>query len=486
MTTRTGDELDRTDVAEIHSRLVYGELSSTELVRRCLDRIAAFDPGLRAVLAVDPTALDQAARSDRRHAAGDDCGPLDGIPVLVKDNIDTAGLSSTAGSHALAGSVPGADAEVIGRLRATGAILLGKTNLSEWSNFRSAGATEGWSAVGGQTCNPYRQGLSPWGSSAGSAVAVAAGMAPLALGTETDGSIVGPAGVCGVVGVKPELGLVPLRGIAGISPAMDTVGPIASRVRDAATCLAALTGQPDLASPAVPLSPCRIGLWLPPGVPAEVGALLKGIGLRAGAGAGPGAGPGAGLVLVDAELEVPEEVAADGMFALYAEFRAHIEGYLRARGGGPDSLAGIIAANRSAPAELSLFGQDLFERAAELPAAPGPAARAARERSRREARAIIEDVLRRDDLQAIVAPANEPAWPLDYHRGDAGRLSSSTLSALAGYPNISVPAGAVDGLPVGISVFGPKNVRKLLPLALLLERSLGPRPWPDLAWLTGS
>jgi amidase len=473
LTTRTGDELDHTDVGEIHSRLVYGELTSTELVRRCLDRIAAVDPGLRAVVAIDETALDQAERSDRRHAAGDDLGPLDGIPVLVKDNIDTAGLSSTAGSRALAGSAPDADADVVAVLRAAGAVLLGKTNLSEWSNFRSSGATEGWSAVGGQTCNPYRQGLSPWGSSAGSAVAVAAGMAPLALGTETDGSIVGPAGVCGVVGVRPELGLVPLGGVAGISPAMDTIGPIASRVRDAATCLAVLTGQPDLASPAVPLSACRVGLWLPPGVPAEVESLLKAV-------------AGAGIVLVEVEFEVPEEVAADGMFALYAEFRAHIEGYLRGRRAGPDSLAAVIAANRSDPVELSLFGQDLFERVAELPAAPGPAARAARDRSRQEARAVIEDVLRRDDLAAIVAPANEPAWPLDYHRGDAGRLSSSTLPALAGYPNISLPAGAVDGLPVGISVFGPRNVRRLLPLALLLERSLGPRPWPDLTWLTGS
>lgn len=471
MTTGTGDELDLLDIDEIHTRLVYGELSSAAFVRRCLDRIAAFDQRLGAVIAVDPTAVEQATRSDRRHADGDDLGPLDGIPVLVKDNIDTAGLSSTAGSRLLSrGAGPARDAEVVARLRAGGAVILGKTNLSEWSNVRSVRATEGWSAVGGQTYNPYRPGYSPWGSSAGSAVAVAAGMAPLALGTETDGSIVGPAGVCGVVGVNPGSGLTPLRGVAGISAAMDCVGPLASRIRDAAVCVAVLTGQPALAGLTAPVTECRIGKWLPPDTPADVAAVLASL-------------PGPGVKVVDIDLEVPEEAVADGMFAMYAEFGPCIEEYLRGRGGPADpvSLAAVIAGNKADPDELALFGQDLFEKIADLPVPSERAVLAARERSRAEARAVLADALARHDVHAIVAPSNEPAWPVDYTRGDAGRLSSSTLAALAGYPNISVPAGLADGLPVGVSVFGPKNLAKLLPLALLIERSCGPRPWPALS-----
>jgi amidase len=466
--TGIGDELDLLDIEEIHLRLVYGELSSAQLVRRCLDRIAEYDKQLGAVIAVDPTAIQQAGHSDRRHAEGDDRGPLDGIPVLVKDSIDTAGLSSTAGSRLLSRDTgPERDADVVARLRAGGAVILGKTNLSEWSNFRSVRASEGWSAAGGQTYNPYRPGYSPSGSSAGSAVAVAAGMAPLALGAETDGSIVGPAGVCGVVGVKPESGLLPLGGVAGISAALDCVGPLASRVRDAAVCLAVLTGQPGLAGLTAPVAPVRVGVWLPPGVPGQVAAMMAAI-----------SGPGVEIVAV--ELEVPPELLADGMFAMYAEFRPAIEEYLRGRAAGPVSLAEIIDGNKADPDELVLFGQDLLEEAASRPARPAPAALAARERSRSEARALLADALDRHDVQALAAPSNEPAWPVDYARGDAGRLSSSTLAALAGYPNVSVPAGLADGLPVGVSVFGPKNLAKLLPLALLIERACGPRPWPAL------
>ena len=471
MINKTGDELDYLDLTEIHARLVYGELSSVEFTQRCVDRIAKIDPELNAVIAIDHTALDQATRSDQRHTHGDDLGPLDGIPVLVKDNIDTAHLASTSGSKLLAGAAPSRDADVVTRLRAAGAIVLGKTNLSEWSNFRSTYATEGWSAVGGQTHNPYRRDHSPWGSSAGSAVAVAAGLAPLALGTETDGSIVGPAGVCGVVGVKPEFGLSSLRGVAGVSSAIDSVGPFASRVRDAAMCLAVLADQPDLASPIVPMGGCRVGLWRPAGLRRDVAALLISV---------AEALADAGVEVVDIELAVPDEIVADGMFALYSEFRGTIEDYLRERGGVPASLPDLIAANHADPDELALFGQDLFERVAGLSGASVPAARAARERARNQARAVLDDVLRDNDIRVIVAPTNEPAWPIDYRNGDSGRLSTSTLPALAGRANISLPAGLVDGLPVGMSVFGPATVANLLGVAVLIERSLGPRPWPDL------
>ncbi|HEX4831886.1 MAG TPA: amidase family protein [Trebonia sp.] len=469
MTTGTGDELDLLGLDETHARLVYGELSSAELLARCTARIAAHDGHLGAVIALDPTAPQQAAAADRRHAAGADHGPLDGIPVLVKDCIDTAGLATTCGSRLLArGPAPARDAEVVARLRAGGAVILGKANLSEWSNFRSARATEGWSAAGGQAWNPYRPGYSPWGSSAGSAVAVAAGLAPLALGAETDGSIVGPAGVCGVVGLKPEAGLVPLRGVAGIT-ALDCVGPLASSVADAAVCAAVLAGQPGLAGLRPPVARARLGAWLPPGTPAAVASVLAAL-------------SGPGLTLADADLEVPEEAAADGMFAMLSEFRPRIEEYLRERGhAGLATLADIIAGNAADPQELALFGQDLLEKAAAMPARPERAARAARERSRAQAREVLADALDRHGVQAIVAPSAGPAWPVDYARGDAGRLASSTLAALAGYPSISVPAGLAGGLPVGVSVFGPPTLARLLPLALLVERACGPRPWPPLA-----
>lgn len=475
MINKTADELDFLDITAIHGRLGDGELSSVEVTQRCLDRIATLDPELNAVIALDPTARTRAAESDLRHAHGADLGPLDGIPVLVKDNIDTAHLASTVGSKLLAGTTPARDADVVARLRAAGAVVLGKTNLSEWSNFRSIDATEGWSAVGGQTHHPYLRGRSPWGSSSGSAVAVAAGMAPLALGTETDGSIVGPAGACGVVGLKPEFGLLPLRGVAGVSSAIDTVGPLASRVRDAAICLAVLADRPELLRPTVAGAGCRIGVWRPAGLRLDVAALLLPV-VEALADHG--------IDVVDIEIDVPDEIVADGMFALYSEFRGTIEDYLRDRNGAdstvPVSLPDLIAANDDDPDELALFGQDLFERIAGMSGASAPAARAARDRARAASRAVLDDALRDNGIDVILAPTNEPAWQIDYDRGDSGRLSTSTLPALAGAPNVSLPAGLVDGLPVGVSLFGPPTSARLLGTALLVEGVLGPRPWPDL------
>lgn len=471
MINKTADELDFLDITAIHARLRQGELSSVEVTQRCTDRIATLDPELNAVIALDPTARAQAAESDLRHAHGADLGPLDGVPILIKDNIDTAHLASTAGSKLLAGRAPARDAEVVARLRAAGAIVLGKTNMSEWSNFRSIDATEGWSAVGGQTNHPYLRGRSPWGSSSGSAVAVAVGMAPLALGTETDGSIVGPAGACGVVGVKPEHGLLPLRGVAGVSSAIDTVGPLASRVRDAAICLAVLADLPELLLPAIPAGYLRVGVWRPAGLRRDVAALLLPV---------VEALTDNGIDVVDIEIDVPDEIVADGLFALYSEFRDTIEDYLHNRGGVPTSLPDLIAANDDDPDELALFGQDLFERVAGLSGASRPAARAARERARAASRTVLGDTLRDNGIDVILAPTNEPAWQIDYDRGDAGRLSTSTLPALAGRPNVSIPAGLVDGLPVGMSLFGPATAARLLGMAVRVEGSLGPRPWPDI------
>jgi amidase len=442
----------------LQSQLRDPTVTSTDITWRCLDRIAAADPTVNAVLAVDETALDQALASDRRRAAGASRGPLDGIPVLVKDNIDTAGLATTAGSRHLASTPPRHDAEIVRRLRSSGAVILGKTNLTEWANFRTSTGCEGWSTVGGQTRNPHRPDCSPWGSSSGSAVAVAAGMVPLALGTETDGSIVCPAGVNGVVGVKPELGLLPTGGIVPISREVDVAGLLAARLGDAAVALSVLTGRTDLlARPAV-LAGRRIGLWRVPGMPDDVSRLLDDV-----AGA-------LGAEIVPVELEVGRELLVPWFRALYAEFRPSLEAYLRTRDGVPRTLDELIAANRADGVE-----QDVFEQAAALPPEKREAWAAGRADSIHAVRDLVDGVLKRYGVDAVLAPTNGPAWPLDLAAGDPTAPNSSSPAALAGYPNISLPAGFVDGLPIGVSVFGPSRVDRLLPLAAAVERALETR-----------
>ena len=450
-------------VARLGALLRDGKITAVELTTRCLRRIELIDPLVHAVLALAPDALAQAAAADRRLSEGGAIGPLDGIPVLLKDNVDTAGLATTAGSRLLAGSPPERDADIVVRLRRLGAVLLGKTNLSEWSNFRSADAVEGWSAVGGQTGNPYVLGHSPWGSSAGSAVAVAAGMVPLAIGTETDGSVVGPAGINGVVGVKPEPGLLPGRGIVPISAELDTVGLFTRTVGDAQLSMSALTGGRRPAGAPESVAGKRFGLWQPvgSGPVAEVCAAVTNR-LRAS---------GADVVPVD--LEVPGEVALAGLVALHAEFRTAVEDYLRTRPDAPGSVAELVEANRADPVELGLFGQDLFEWVATMSADERDSAAAERVRVRSLARALWQDKLHRHKVDALLAPTNEPAWPIEKGRGDRGRLSTSTLAALAGYPAISLPAGFAGPLPIGLSVFGPDRVDRLLPVAAAVERVCG-------------
>jgi amidase len=452
----------------MHTRLGEGTRSGAELTGRCLDRISATNPLVRAVIAVDDTAEEQAAGGDRRYADRAGRGPLDGIPVLIKDNIDTRGLASTAGSRLLAGSPPETDAVVVQRLRAAGAVVLGKTNLSEWSNFRSAEATEGWSAVGGQTRNPYVLAHSPWGSSSGSAVAVATGMAPLAIGTETDGSVVGPAGICGVVGLKPEHGLVPLDGIAPVSTAQDVAGVFATTVADAATCLAVLAGKAFPLPVPVPCTGIRLGLWRVPGMPEASNDVLA---------AAASVLREAGVTVVDVELNLPLSAVANGIRALFAEFRPAVEAYLATREGVPRTLPALIAANRADPVELSVFGQDLFEQTASVSAAERQLGHQARTKARTQARAVIHHVLAAHRLHAVIAPSNAPAWPIDHRRGDPHQKTSSTPAALAGYPVGSLPMGFAGELPIGMSVFGPATMAGLLPLLYALEGRL-PAPHP--------
>jgi amidase len=436
--------------------LIDQQLTSMDGARACLDRIAAADPTVNAVLALDDTALDQAAASDRRRAAGATRGPLDGVPVLVKDNIDTAGLATTAGSRHLAGTPPRRDAEIVRRLRSSGAVILGKTNLTEWANFRTSTGCEGWSTVGGQTRNPHNPQCTPWGSSSGSAAAVAAGMAPLALGTETDGSIVCPAGVNGVVGVKPEPGVLPTDGIVPISRAVDVAGLLGTRLSEVTVALSVLSGRPLSARPAV-LTGRRIGLWRVPGMPDGVHDLIEAVGASSGAD------------IVPVELEVGRDLLVPWFRAVYADFAPSLEAYLRTRDGAPRTLADLIAANRADGVE-----QDVFEQAAALPPEKRDEWAAGRVAAVRAAQDMLSGVLRRYEVDAVLAPTNGPAWRID-PAGDPGAPNSSSPAALAGYPNISLPAGFVDGLPIGVSLFGPSRIDLLLPLAAAVERALETR-----------
>ncbi|MGK5638757.1 amidase family protein, partial [Streptomyces sp. URMC 126] len=468
-----GVDLDTATIPQLQARMAAGTLTSSALTSAYLRRIATVDPKIHAVLRTDPTAPRQAAASDARHRRGTTRGPLDGIPVLLKDNIDTRDLPTTAGSTALAGKPPRADAPLVARLRAAGAVILGKTNLSEWANFRAAKPTSGWSAVGGQTHNPYVLDRNPCGSSSGSAAALAASLAQVAVGTETDGSIVCPAGMNGVVGHKPSLGLVDQTGVVPISAEQDTAGPLARNVTDAALTLAVLTGTPapqTAGGHPSTLRGKRIGLWRLPELGTAVDALMTRT-------AGTLRAAGAEVVEVTppyqsrlAELEYP---------ALLSEFHRDIDAYLATRDG-PRDLAELAEFTRTHPAERTCFtGLELFERALEAPAAGGPEHRAVRAELKDLARRSLDETLSAHRLDAIAAPANPPAWTTDCARGDNDVIPSSTPAAVAGYPSLALPAGFVGELPVGLLLTaGDRQDARLLSLGAAIEDRLPARRAP--------
>jgi amidase len=459
--TGADDEWTFATAEALLAALSAGELSSVELTRSCLDRVAAVDPAIRAVLAVMPDAEEQAAASDAVRRSGR-TRPLEGVPVLVKDNIAVTGLPTTAGSRALAGSRPD-DAALVTRLRAAGAVIIGKANLSEWANFRSTSSTSGWSALGGQTRNPHDLERTPSGSSSGSAAAIAAGLAPLAVGTETDGSIVSPAGMCGIVGVKPTVGSVPGAGVVPISSEQDTAGPMTRSITDAALLLGVLAGvaAPDLSHTSV--RGARLGLWTPDGVDAATAGVLQ----RAA-----DALADAGATVVPVRLEA-DALEADEWPALVAEFRAEIDAYLAAApGAAVRSLADLVRFNREDPVELSRFGQEIFEQALEAPPVSDPAYQARRARATATARQLIDEALQPGDaLDAVVTVTNPPATRIDYAAGDDSGVSTSSPAAVAGYPSLTLPAGDVGGLPVGLTWIGTSGAeRRLLGLAAAFER----------------
>ncbi|WP_194962272.1 amidase [Streptomyces sp. NRRL B-1677] len=480
-------DLDRVTIPELQARMADGSLTSSELTATYLRRIATVDPRINAVLRTDPTAMRQAAASDARHRHGGARGPLDGIPVLLKDNIGTRGLLTTAGSLALAGSPPDTDAALVKRLRDAGAVILGKTNLSEWANFRAAKPTSGWSAVGGQTRNPYVLDRNPCGSSSGSAAALAASLAQVAIGTETDGSIVCPAGMNGVVGHKPSLGLVSGAGVVPISAEQDTAGPMARNVTDVALTLAVLredgasragTALPDSLTRPGGLRGKRIGLWRLPALGPDVDALMSRT---------AGELRDAGAVVVEVTPPYQERLAQLEYPALLSEFHRDIDAYLATRRG-PRDLAGLIAFNRAHAAERTCFaGQELFEQALAAPPVTDPGYRAARAELKDLSRRSVDETMAAHRLDAIAAPTNPPAWTTDCARGDNDIIPSSTPAAVAGYPSLSVPAGFVGELPVGLLLMaGDRQDSRLLSLGATVEAHLKAWRAPRYLPTTGS
>jgi amidase len=432
---------------------VSSTLSSVALVEELQARSREVDPLVNAICTPNPAALTQAAQLDTERDDDRVRGPLHGVPVLVKDNIDTAELPTTAGSLALADQPPPPkDAPLVRRLREAGCVVLGKTNLSEWANFRGSASSSGWSAYGGLTRNPYALNRSAGGSSSGSGAAVAAGLADFAVGTETNGSIVCPAALNGIVGLKPTVGLIPQQGIVPISHSQDTAGPMTRTVEQAAALLTVLTGGiTDYTEH------CR-------------GEYLSDI--RIGVPRGPLWGYSTGLdqvtehalellsrcgaTLVD-HLSLPTPGGDEDQLQVLAhELKVDMAAYLATRADGcPRTLDDLIAFNlEHADVELKWFGQELFERAAATDGLDSPVYVAARLTALRAGRDGIDNMLRDNQLDALVTPSYSPAWAIDLVNGDHVLGSSSSHAALAGYPLLSVPSGLVSGLPVGITFSG--------------------------------
>ena len=491
----SGNEQDYSEasIAELHDQMQRGEITSEELVDWYIGRMAAIDqagPSLNAMIEVNPDARDIARSLDREWQNSGPRGPLHGIPVVLKANIDTADqMYTSAGSLALAEHVPQEDAFVVKRLRNAGAVIIGKANLSEWANFRSTRSSSGWSSVGGQTLNPYDVARSPCGSSSGSGVAVAANLTVVAVGTETDGSVVCPAGINGIVGIKPTLGLVSRNGIIPIAHSQDTAGPMARSVRDAAILLTAMTGidADDAATAdaeihhdysanltADGVRGKRIGVirsWYGAGSNPHVDELFE---------ASIAALREQGAEIVD-EIEIETDKMYDAEYeVLLYEFRADLNAYLESSGAPLRSLADAIAYNdANAATVMPIFGQEIFLKAHEKGPLTDDAYLEALETSQRVARSGIDGAMDEHKLDALIAPTNGPAWMIDHVNGDSFGIGSSSLAAISGYPGITVPAGFVSGLPIGLSFMGkPWNEKQLIEIAYAFEQATRARRAP--------
>ena len=463
-------QLEEINIEQLKAGYQEGRYSIADVVQSYLDRIEQIDkngPGLNSVIQVNPDALEIARTLDQEMKDGKLRGPLHGIPVLLKDNIDTHDkMETTAGSRALIGSHPLHDSYVASQLRKAGAVILGKANLSEWANFRGQMSSSGWSGVGGQTRNPYDITRNPCGSSAGSGVAVSANLTMLAIGTETNGSIVCPATANGIVGIKPTVGLVSRSGIIPISFTQDTAGPMARTVKDAAICLGTIVGidSTDLKTLAPDrkayadytkflnrdgIKGKRIGLYKAPmgrnykldKVMNEAIDYLKSQGAQ----------------IIEIDEIAAAEVGRLSFEIMLFEYKDGLNKYFQSLG--PDakikSVEDLIAFNNSDSVEMKFYNQHFLELAQEKPGLDSKEYIETLEKMLRGSREEgIDRVMNAHNLDAIIAPTGGPAWKTDWTNGDAGHVGSSSPAARSGYPNITVPMGFVEGLPVGISFFG--------------------------------
>jgi amidase len=472
-------DLDVATVEQVSAALAAKRVTSAELVGRYLARIRECDAKFHAIIATNPSAVAQAKTLDAERRAGKIRGPLHGVPVILKDNIDVAGMVTTAGSLALAGNLRDRSAPVASAFIAAGAIVIAKANLSEWANFRSRYSSSGWSAVGGLAVNAHDSRRTACGSSSGSAVAIVTRFAAAAVGTETNGSIVCPSSVNGVVGLKPTVGLVPAEGIVPISHSQDTAGPMTATVADAALLLSVMAARPD--SPAIDyhagLRPDALR-----GVRLGVARFVQGFSPRTERAfdAALDVLKSRGAELVEIREFDFAEVRDLQLPILLTEFKSGINAYLSTAPATvkPRTLADLIAFNRAEPRELRWFGQDLFEQSEATAGLDDPAYLKALQRARTLAgEQGIDRLLRENGVMALVAPTTGPAWMIDLVNGDRSVGSASTLAAVSGYPHLTVPMTKVEGLPIGLSFFaGARSEQTLLSLGHAFELTLRPRP----------
>lgn len=467
---RSSTTVEERSIDQLQAAMAGGQATSEAITRGYLARIAAMDrtgPTLRAIIALNPDALAEANAADARRKAGKVLGPLDGIPILIKDNIETKDpIPTTAGSLALVANVTHRDAPVVARLRAAGMVILGKANLSEWANIRSTRAMSGWSGVGGLVRNPYAFDRTACGSSSGSGAAVAASFATVALGTETDGSVVCPSSINGLVGLKPTIGLVSRTHIVPISHSQDTAGPMGKSVRDVAELFSAMIGS-DPADPATrdadahrhnyaaalkpgALKGTRIGVIRPDMTPDLTAAYDAALAVLKAQGA----------VLVEVKQPKLDGLGEAELTVLQTELKADMNAYLATTPPAVKTrtLADLIAFDDAhKAAEMPYFGQETFIAAEATKGLDDPAYKAARAKSLDLAgRQGIDAMLKAADAAVLVEPTYGPAWLSDPVYGDQyNGPSSSTLPAVAGDPNLTVPMGLVDGLPAGLSFIGP-------------------------------